>query len=399
MNVELLAPAGSLENLRAALYFGADAAYCGGPMLQLRAEAAGMSLDTLAEAIRCTHEKGKKLYVTVNSFAKNDEIAAVGAYARTLHEMGADAVIVSDLGVLAEVRAAAPSLPAHISTQANALNYRTVQVYRDLGASRVVLGREMTLAEIEALSGKTAGIELEVFVHGAMCMAYSGRCLLSSFLANRSGNRGACAQPCRWQYYLVEKTRPGTAIPVIEADGAAAILSAADLNALSLTPRLAAAGVASFKIEGRMKSPYYVATVVNAYRRYMDGTAPLEACLAELDCASHRPYSQGFYFGEAKADPFNDGAYRSSCVFIGVVLDTRPGAALVEMRNRFAVGETLEILSPRSLGLSFEVTRIESETGEKLTDVSLVQSHVWVASPYALSPGDLLRRRAGAAEK
>ena len=393
MKAELLAPAGTPENLRAALHFGADAVYCGGPFLQLRAEAAGFSMEALAAAVAETHRAGKKLYVAVNCFANNEEAASAGAYAKKLYELGADAAIVSDLGVLAAFREAAPDLPVHISTQANALNYKTVEVYRRLGASRVVLGREMTLPDVETLAARCGGIELEVFVHGAMCMAYSGRCLLSSFLARRSGNRGECAQPCRWQYYLVEKTRPGTAIPIEQAGEATAVLSSTDLNALSLTPRLEAAGVASFKIEGRMKSPYYVATVVNAYRRFMDGSAPLETCLRELDSASHRPYAQGFFFDEAKKDPFNDGLYHSTCIFIGVVLRGETGRALVEMRNRFGVGDTLEILSPASIGLSFRVERIENEAGEAVADVSLVQARVWVYTPVALQPGDMLRRR------
>ena len=391
---ELLAPAGSLENLRAALHFGADAVYCGGPLLQLRAEAAGMDYETLAKAAELTHAAGKKIYITVNCFAKNEEIGRVGDYARRLYGLGADAAIVSDLGVLAEIREVCQELPVHISTQANALNYKTVQVYASLGASRVVLGREMTLAEIEELKGKTGDTELEVFVHGAMCMAYSGRCLLSSFLANRSGNRGECAQPCRWNYYLYEEKRPGTAVPVTEAGGAAAVFSSADLNALALTPRLAAAGIASFKLEGRMKSAYYVATVVNAYRQYMDGRASLEQCMAELDCASHRPYSTGFYFNEAHSDPFNDGLYHADCVFIAAVLEAcGDGTFLVGMRNRFGVGDTLEIVSPASMGLSFPVTRIVNGEGEAIDDVFLVQDRVRIACPYTLEPGDLLRKR------
>ncbi len=394
MNVELLAPAGSMENLEAALYFGADAVYCGGPFLQLRAEAAGFSMETLKEAIRRTHEKGKKIYVTVNCFAKNREIETAGAYAKALYDMGADAVIVSDLGVIAAIREACPAIPIHVSTQANALNYKTVQIYRQLGASRVVLGREMTMEEIEQLAGRTDGAELEVFIHGAMCMAYSGRCLLSSALAARSGNRGECAQPCRWNYYLVEQQRANTAIPVVQAGEATAVLSSTDLNAIRLADRLAAAGVASFKIEGRMKSAYYVATVVNAYRQYMDGKASLDDCDAELSCASHRPYADGFFFGAAKNDPFNDGLYHSDCDFIAAVTgDSENGVCTVEMRNRFRVGDVLEILSPNSMGLSFPVTRIENAAGETLDDAALVQETLRLSCPYPLRKGDMLRRR------
>ena len=394
MKSELLAPAGSFEALEAAVYFGADAVYCGGPFLQLRAESAGFDMETLARAAAYVHERGRKLYVTVNCFAFNDEVGRAGAYARALHALGADAVIVSDLGVLAAVREACPELPVHVSTQANTLNYRAVGVLAQLGASRVVLGREMTLDQIRELRDRVGDTELEVFVHGAMCMAYSGRCLLSSFLNNRSGNRGVCSQPCRWEYYLVEKQRENTLIPVREEDGATAILSSADLKAIALLPDLQAAGVASFKIEGRMKSPYYVATVVNAYRRYLDGAATLAQCDAELDCASHRPYSTGFFFGEAKNDPFNDGRYRASCSFIAPVLeDLGGGEYLVEMRNRFAVGDTLEILSPRSLGLRFPVTEIRGADGAAKDVADLVQERVRIRCPHPLAPGDILRRR------
>ncbi len=395
MNAELLAPAGSLECVKTALYFGADAVYLGGPALQLRAESAAFTYEDLETAAALVHAKGKRLYVTVNCFARNDEIRALGPYARRLKAIGADAVIVSDLGAVAEIKEQCPEMEIHISTQANAMNYRTVQVYKSLGASRVVLAREMTLAQIEELRGLIGpDMELETFVHGAMCMAYSGRCLLSSFLANRSGNRGECAQPCRWNYYLVEEKRRNMFLPVVEEDGATAVLSSADLKCISFLDRLEAAGVCSFKIEGRMKSPFYVATVVNAYRRYMDGASPLSLCEAELETASHRPYTTGFYFGEAKTDPNNDGRYRRTCDFIGAVLgDLGGGEYLVEMRNRFSVGDTLEILSPHSMGLSFPVEKIVGETGEEKATADLVQEHVRVLCPYPLAPGDLLRKR------
>ena len=395
MNVELLAPAGSMEALKTALYFGADAVYCGGPLLQLRAGSAGFSFEEMQEAAVYAHQRGKKLYVTVNCFAENGEIGQVGGYARRLKEIGADAVIVSDLGVIAELREQCPELPVHVSTQANCLNYKTVNVYHGMGASRVVLGREMSLAAIEELRGKIPPeMEIEVFVHGAMCMAYSGRCLLSSFLANRSGNRGECAQPCRWSYFLIEGKRQNMAFPVVEEGGSTAVFSSADLNCISFLDRLEQAGVRSFKIEGRMKSPYYVATVVNAYRHRMDGTATPEQCEAELDCASHRPYSTGFYFGEMKQDPYNDGLYHRTCDFIGVVLgEAGDGRYVVEQRNRFAVGDTLEILSPSSMGLSFPVERITGEDGEDRDAAHLVQEKVTLPCPHRLFPGDILRRR------
>lgn len=395
MNCELLAPAGSFECLKTALYFGADAVYCGGPLMQLRAESTTFSFEELENAVRYTHERGKKLYVTVNCFAENGEIDRLGEYANRLYGMGVDAVIVSDLGAVAEIREKCPALPIHISTQANTQNYKTVEVYRALGASRVVLGREMTMEAIEELKDRIPeGTEIEVFVHGAMCMAYSGRCLLSSFLVNRSGNRGECAQPCRWNYYVVEEKRQNTFIPVVEEAGATAVFSSTDLKCIGFLDRLAAAGVTSFKIEGRMKSPYYVATVVNAYRHYMDGTATLEACDRELDCASHRPYAAGFYFGEAKNAPNNDGQYHQTCTFIGIVLDSPGnGRYVVEQRNRFSVGDVLEILSPSSVGMEFTVENIIGEDGEPRESAHLVQEKVVISCPHPLHEGDILRKR------
>ena len=270
-----------------------------------------------------------------------------------------------------------------------------MNVYHAMGASRVVLGREMPLSAIEEMKGRIPPeMEIEVFIHGAMCMAYSGRCLLSSFLANRSGNRGECAQPCRWSYFLIEGKRQNMVIPVVEEGESTAIFSSADLKCVSFLDRLAQAGVRSFKIEGRMKSPYYVATAVNAYRHAMDGSATLEQCDAELDCASHRPYSSGFYFGEMKRDPNNDGLYHRTCDFIGLVLeDLGGGRYVVEQRNRFSVGDTLEILSPASMGLSFPVERIVGEDGLERDTAHLVQEKVTVECPHRLAPGDLLRRR------
>lgn len=391
---ELLAPAGSVEAVRTAFYFGADAVYLGGPMLQLRAEGCAFSFDDIKEAASLAHSLGKRIYVTVNCFATNDEISEVAAYAQKLYESGADAVIVSDLGVIAAIHEAVPLLPVHVSTQANCQNYKTAEIYYRLGAKRVVLGREMNLEQIEQFNRKKPEeLETEVFVHGAMCMAYSGRCLISSFLTNRSGNRGDCSQPCRWNYYLIEEKRPGQHIPICEEDGATAILSSHDLNCISFLNKLENAGAVSFKIEGRMKSPYYVATVVNAYRRAIDGTADIAACQRELDSASHRPYNTGFYFGAVAKDPNNDGLYRSDCEFTGVVLGKNQEGYITEMRNRFSVGDELEILSPYSIGLSFTVKSIISEQGEQKNEAVLVQEKVTIGCPYELHAGDMLRRR------
>lgn len=400
--LELLAPAGDLERLRAALRFGADAVYVGGPQMQLRAGSVGFSMDDLAEAVREAHALNRRLYVTVNAFASNSEIDALGDYAQALKALGADAVIVSDLGAIAAIRRAAPDLDVHVSTQANCLNYAAAQVYADLGATRVVLGREMSLTEIAELRAKTpASLELEAFVHGAMCMAYSGRCMISAYLSGRSANRGACAQSCRWTYHLMEEKRPGQFFPVEEDDRGTTILSSLDLCCIDFLDQIAAAGVTSFKIEGRMKSPYYVATVVNAYRKRLDalktGNADdmqLALLRRELNAASHRPYSSGFYFGELKHHAPDEGAYLQDCTFVGVVRERLSGGRILfECRNRIREGDRVELLSPDSLGLSFVAGNIRSESG--LPEPAAARpSEIYsmdCGCPAAL--GDLLRMR------
>ena len=391
-----------MECLRAALRFGADAVYVGGPKLQLRAASAGFTMDDLARAVRETHALGKKLYVTVNAFPTNREIDALGDYARALFTLGVDAAIVADLGAVTAMRRAAPGLPIHISTQANCLNYAAARVYHDMGATRVVLGREMTLEQIAELRAKTpADLELEAFVHGAMCMAYSGRCMISAYLPGRSANRGACTQSCRWSYHLMEEKRPGEFFPVEEDEDGTTILSSCDLNCLDFLDRIMAAGVTSFKLEGRMKSPYYVATVTGAYRRRIDGlldgtTTPglLAALRRELDAASHRAYASGFYFGEMKRHAPEDGAYLQDCVFVGTVVERLPGGRVrVEQRNRVQAGDVLEVLSPNRLGLSFPVDHMTDAAGEAIDCAAVPMMHFDIDAPEGVGPGDMLRRR------
>ncbi len=392
---ELLAPAGDKECLLTAIRYGADAVYIGGPLLQLRAESAGFSREGVADAVQTAHGAGKRLYVTVNCFARNNEIEAAADYARFLSEVKADAVIVSDLGVLSAMKRAAPSLAVHISTQANCINYECARQYYALGASRIVLGREMTIEEIAQLRAKTPPeLELECFVHGAMCMAYSGRCLISSFLTGRSGNRGECTQPCRWEYTLLEQKRPNEFFEVVEEAGHTAILSAHDLNAAAFLKELLAAGISSFKIEGRMKTPYYAAGVTNAYRMAMDGTASAVDIESELNAVSHRPYSTGFYFGEIQKNTFNDGQYHSDCVFAGVALsDAESGALEVQQRNHFAVGDTLEVLSPGKTGRGFVLQTIIDENGMSVQSAPHPKQTVTISCPINAEKGDILRRR------
>ena len=394
-NCELLCPAGSFESMKTALHFGADAVYAGGPFMQLRADNAGFSEEDIIKSAELVHSKGKKLYITVNCFATNSEIGRLPDYSRFLYDAGVDGVIVSDLGSVVTIKNSAPDLPVHISTQANIQNYKTAEVYYNMGAERVVLGREMTLEEIAELRARTPkDMEIEAFVHGAMCMSYSGRCLISSYLSGKSGNHGECTQPCRWMYNIVEEKRPEQHFTVIEENGTSAILSSHDLCCIDFLDEIAKAGVISFKIEGRMKSPYYVATVTNAYRQRMNGTASLDELKYELECASHRPYSSGFYYGALKYDHNNDGLYHQSCKFIGIVLgEDTPGRYFVEMRNRFSVGDRLEILSPNSSGKSFTVESIIDKNGNDRQTAHLPQEILSVACNEKLSEGDILRIR------
>lgn len=398
---ELLAPAGDLERLNTALRFGADAVYVGGPKMQLRAGAVGFTMDSLQTAVNTAHSLDKKLYVTVNAFATNSEIDALPDYAQSLEALGVDAVIVSDLGAIATIRKAAPNLSVHVSTQANCLNHAAASVYADMGATRVVLGREMSLEQIAELRAKTPkSLELEAFVHGAMCMSYSGRCMISAYLTGRSANRGACAQSCRWTYHLMEEKRPGQFFPVEEDDKGMTILSSLDMNCLSFLDQIMDAGVVSFKIEGRMKSPYYVATTVNAYRKRIDAilsgsatpehTAMLER---ELNAASHRPYSTGFYFGELKHHAPDEGAYLQDCTFVGVVREVLDGRIRFETRNKINQGDRVEILSPDSLGLSFIARNITNADGASEPAAARPSEIYEMDCDQPTAPGDLLRIR------
>ena len=392
---ELLAPAGDLECVKAALRFGADAVYVGGPQLQLRAESAGMTMEDLQQAVNLAHEAEKKLYVTVNCFVKDTEIDTLTAYGQALADLGVDAVIVSDLGAVATLRQNVPQLPVHISTQANCQNTAAAMAYYAMGVRRVVLAREMTLAEIaEMRSRLPEDMEIEAFVHGAMCMAFSGRCFISSMLTGRSGNRGECTQPCRWGYALMEQKRPGEYFPLEETEQGTNIISSRDLNCLPILDKLCEAGVSSLKIEGRMKTPFYVATVVGAYRRKIDCTATHEQLMRELNAISHRPYCTGFYEEYLfKYNPDLQLPYVSECSFAGTVLQSEQGRFFMEQRGKFEVGDTLEVVSPNSLGFSFTVTHIEDEEGNPMESAPHAMQKVWVDCPYDLQAGDLIRKR------
>ncbi len=393
---ELLAPAGNFEKLKTALYFGADAVYLGGKSFSLRSFSDNFDRDELKSAIDYAHALGRKVYVTVNIFARNKDFGALAEYFASLQSMQADAALVTDAGVLAVAKKAAPALPLHISTQANTTNKYAAKFWQEQGAERVVLARELSISEIGEIKDFCPELELEAFVHGAMCISYSGRCLLSNYLAGRDSNRGECVQACRWKYYLRAEGKDGE-ISAEEDDRGTYIFNSKDLNMSAHLAELAAAGVDSFKIEGRMKSAYYVATVVNTYRRLLDGTMTEEDAARELDTAAHRDYTQAYAFGaNANTVHYADSQAAGTRIYAANVLEGAPagGAALIEMRNRFRIGEELEILSPTgSFGGRFTVEEMRDEEGEIVLDAKRVQQKLRIFCPYELCAGDLLRKR------
>lgn len=396
--LELLAPAGGMAQLNAALRFGADAVYGGLQSYGLRAFAGNFSWDELGEALALTHGLGKRFYLTLNILPYDDEMDGLTAAAKRAWEMGVDAAIVSDLGAVLRLRREAPGLRIHISTQANTMNSEACRFYAGLGAERVVLARELNLARIaEIRKNAPDALELEAFVHGAMCMSYSGRCMLSDHLAGRGGNRGACAQPCRWEYALVEKKRPGEYIPIAEDERGTYLLSVYDLNMLAHLPEMTRAGITSLKIEGRMKTEYYVATVVSVYRRALDllsrsgdaYRAALPDLEKELRKASHRASNTGFYFG--KPIPASGAAgFSQEMEYVARVEECKDGWAVLVLKNRFYTGDPLELLTPAGV-FPFTAGRILLESGEEVETVSIAGQRVRIPLPFPAGSGDIIR--------
>lgn len=395
---ELLAPAGNMEKLKTAFHFGADAVYLAGKKYGLRAYSDNFTPDEIAEGIKIAHSLGKKVYVTLNVFAKNSDFEGLDSYLTFLEECEADGVLISDLGVFAYAKSRC-KLPLHVSTQANTTNAFAVKAWRDMGASRVVLARELSLGDIEDIHAACPDVELECFVHGAMCISYSGRCLLSNYLTHRDGNRGECVQACRWKWTVREISREDN-LPVEEDERGTYVFNSKDLNLLPYLPRLIQAGVCSFKIEGRMKSPFYVATAVNAYRRALDSISRgeftaerVKTLMSELDKASHRQYTTGFCFDEEQSRQYyEDSKAVEEYKFVAVVKGYEKGVVTVEQRNRFCDGDVLEVLSPSAEG-SFVVKNITDQEGSGVTVANRVQQTLSFPCPYPLSAGDILRRK------
>lgn len=378
---ELLAPAGDLSKLKIAILYGADAVYIGGEAFGLRSASKNFDFDDMTEGIKYAHARKKKVYLTTNIVPRNDDIKAFPAFLDRAVELGIDAVIVTDLGIFSFIRNRYPDLDIHISTQANTINYLAASTWHEMGASRVVLARELSLDEILYIRNMTPpSLELEAFVHGAMCVSYSGRCLLSNYMAARDANRGECAQPCRWKYALVEEKRSGKYFPIDEDENGSFIFNSRDLCMIAHIPKLVKSGIDSFKIEGRVKSEYYVATVVKAYReeidRYFDdpeGYVFDPESLQELQKVSHRPYTTGFYLKKPGPDAqvYASSSYIRDYDIVGLVLDydEESKIATIAQRNKFSVGDTVEIIQPKKPYFTQKVKWLKNQDGELIDSV------------------------------
>ncbi len=402
VNLELLAPAGDFEKLKTALYFGADAVYVGGKAFSLRALAGNFTNEELEMATKYTHSKNKKIYVTVNIFAKNADIESATEYFKFLQEIKVDGVIISDPGLIYVCKTVAPNLSINLSTQANTLNYKSAEFWKNMGVTRVILARELSFEEIKKIHTENEGLEIETFIHGAMCISYSGRCLLSDYRAGRQSNRGACVQACRWEYSVKEKGA-SEYMDVEEDERGTYIFNSKDLCLVDYIDELVSSGVISFKIEGRMKSEYYLATVINAYRRAIDkyievGKAYREDKLfmEELKKTAHRDFTTAYTLGENdKTVNYEDSQSKGTFNFIAKVVDKKEDHYIVEMRNRFAIGDELEVLSPsKSFNKIVKVGKMLDDFGKVVEDAKIVQQKLHFYTDVDLSVGDILRRKA-----
>ncbi len=401
---ELLAPAGNLEKLKMAILYGADAVYLGGKAFGLRAFGGNFSRKELQEAMEFVHGKGKRAYVTVNIYAHNEDIEKLPDYLKYLEAIGADGLLVADPGVFQLAREAAPGLELHISTQANITNWRSAKAWQDSGAHRVVLARELSLQEIRKIREK-CDAELEMFVHGAMCISYSGRCYLSSYLTGRDANRGSCAQPCRWKYHLTEENRPGQYFPVEEDERGTYIMNSKDMCLLPYLKDVIESGVDSLKIEGRMKSVHYVASVVKAYRMAIDAyfENPEEFMirqewLDELEKVSHRAYTSGFYFHKSENDQiYGHSSYEQTSEFVGLVQSYDPdtGFAWVEQRNPMQLGQEIELFQPKEKGFCQQLSEMLDEDGNPIDRAPHAQQLIQIRMEHPVEPFAILRRDTG----
>ncbi len=398
-HIELLAPAGDMERLRMSLASGADAVYLAGTDFGMRSFAGNFTPEELKQAVALCHSRGVAVHVTCNTMPRNGEIARMPEWLSYLQELGVDAAILADVGVLSLLKKHAPKLKAHISTQASVSNYQAAAAWYELGASRVILARELSLDEIREIRAKAPReLELEAFVHGAMCVSYSGRCLLSNYMTGRDANRGACAQPCRYQYALVEEKRPGEYFPIGEDAGGAYILNSRDMCMIDHIPELIDAGLDSLKIEGRAKSAYYAAVVTGAYRHAIDAALagqPLEPVWRdEVEKVSHRPYSTGFYFGEPGQHTSHSRYVRDWQIMAVVTSCTPDGTALCELRNKLSAGDELELAGPGLKPVPVTVEGLTDGDGLPIPEARKPQMPFYLKLPVQAPPLSLLRRKA-----
>ena len=393
---ELLSPAGDRERLLMALRYGADAVYLAGRAFGMRSSAVSFSDEGLREAVQLAHAHGARLYVTVNTLPREDELKLLPGYLELLQDAGADALIIADLGVLELARRYAPRVARHVSTQFGVINSATANALYALGADTVVLARETPLADIRRIRANTPPeLRLEAFVHGAMCVSFSGRCLLSNYLTGRDANRGQCAQPCRWKYHLVEEKRPGEYYEITQ-DGGTYIMNSRDMRMIDHLPALLDAGISSFKIEGRMKSAYYTAVVTNAYRQALDAALKGESLdplwVEETEKLSHRPYSTGFYFGEP-GQHYAEASYFSTADIVAVVEDCdAEGNALLTQRNKFCTGDELELLLPGERPLRFTAEALFDGEGNPIPDTRRAMMPFRLRLPKAAPPLSIVRK-------
>lgn len=401
---ELLIPASSLEVLKTAVIFGADAVYIGGESFGLRAKAKNFSMDEMREGIAFAHEHDVKVYVTANILAHNDDLEGVREYFRELKEIKPDGLIIADPAVFEIAGEICPEIERHISTQANNTNYGTYNFWYKLGATRVVAARELTLREIKEIRATIPEeMEIEAFVHGAMCISYSGRCLLSNYLAGRDANQGECTHPCRWKYSVVEETRPGEVMPVFENERGTYIFNSKDLCMIGHIPELLEAGIDSLKIEGRMKTALYVATVARTYRRAINDYQKdpklykqnMPWYLDQVSNCTHRQFTTGFFFGKPgeESQIYDNSTYVKEYTYLGMIGEERDGTYRIEQRNKFSVGETIEVMKPSGENIEVTVQRILAEDGTEQESAPHAKQVLYVDLGIAVDRYDILRRQ------
>lgn len=402
--VELLVPASSLEVLKEAVIFGADAVYIGGDVYGLRAKAKNFSSDDMRKGVEFAHERNVKVYVTANILAHNEDLPLAYEYFEELKDIGVDALIISDPGVFSIAKEVWPEVEIHISTQANNTNYGTYNFWHKLGAKRVVSARELSMDEIKELRNNIPDdLEIETFIHGAMCISYSGRCLLSNYFTGRDANHGECTHPCRWKYHVMEEQRPGEYLPVYENERGTYIFNSKDLCMIEHIPELIDAGIDSFKIEGRMKTALYVATVARTYRKAIDDYLEdpelyeknMSWYLDQISNCTYRQFTTGFFFGKPthESQIYDNNTYIREYTYLGIVGDCKDGLYRIEQRNKFSVGETIEVMKPNGDNIEVEVKRILNEKGAEVESAPHPKEVLWIDLGMELDKYDILRRR------